>query len=149
MTYSKSLRAQVTMLLLAVALVSCKKAAVKEPPLIVKEDPATAATKANEIRKNTPAQLAEGLTLTLWASDSLAPDPVAMSIDDAGERIPYTYQSSEEFGIRYSGPPRLDDSIDQPAISRREKSISCMQLLHPRRARKMNGWQDLNHDGSS
>jgi hypothetical protein len=42
MTYSKSLRAQVTMLLLVVALVSCKKAAIKEPPLIVREDPATA-----------------------------------------------------------------------------------------------------------
>src|SRR5688500_1183783 len=84
MTYSKSLLAQVTTLLLVVALGSCKKTAIKEPPLIVREDPATAVTKANEIRKNTPAQVAEGLILTLWASDSLAPDPVAMSIDDAG-----------------------------------------------------------------
>src|SRR4030095_2634278 len=102
MTYSKSLRAQVTMLLFLVVLVSCKKAAITEPPMIVREDPATALTKANEIRKNTPAQLAEGLTLTLWASDFLAPDPAAMSIDAAGNvyLTRTNRQKNSEFDIR-------------------------------------------------
>ena len=71
--------------LFAVAMfASCREKTVKEVPLVVREDPAQSAAKAAEIRKNTPIQLADGLTMTLWASDSLAPDPVAMSIDDDG-----------------------------------------------------------------
>ena len=146
MTYSKSLRAQVTMLLLVVALVSCKKAAVKEPPLIVREDPATAVTKANEIRKNTPAQLAEGLTLTLWASDSLAPDPVAMSIDDAGNvyLTRTNRQKNSEFDIRgyrhWMTPSISWQSVD-------DRRAFLRSNFAPEKSAENQWLQDLNKDG--
>ncbi len=94
------MRAQVTMLLLVVALVSCKKAAVKEPPLIVREDPATAVTKANEIRKNTPPSL-RGTYAHPMGIGLISTNPVAMSIDDAGP-IPHrtNRQKNSEFDIR-------------------------------------------------
>ncbi len=146
MIYFKSLRAQVTMLLLVVALVSCKKAAVKEPPLIVREDPATAVTKANEIRKNTPAQLAEGLTLTLWASDSLAPDPVAMSIDDAGNvyLTRTNRQKNSEFDIRgyrhWMTPSISWQSVD-------DRRAFLRSNFAPEKSAENQWLQDLNKDG--
>ncbi|EAR02005.1 hypothetical protein FB2170_15793 [Maribacter sp. HTCC2170] len=66
------------------------------------EDSVTGASYAKEIRENTAAILAPGLELSLWASDSLAPDPIAMDIDDKG-RIYLTRtnrQKNSEFDIR-------------------------------------------------
>ena len=97
-----SIKTQLTIALLLSIVISCKETPPKEVPLVVREDPAQSATKAAEIRKNTAAQVADGLTLTLWASDSLAPDPVAMSIDDEG-RVYLTRtnrQKNSEFDIR-------------------------------------------------
>jgi len=134
------------MLLLVVALVSCKKADVKEPPLIVREDPATAVTKANEIRKNTPAQLAEGLTLTLWASDSLAPDPVAMSIDDAGNvyLTRTNRQKNSEFDIRgyrhWMTPSISWQSVD-------DRRAFLRSNFAPEKSAENQWLQDLNKDG--
>ena len=72
--------------LFGIFTISCDKKPKQpqEPLLVIKEDTATARTRFKEIRESVPAQVAEGLTLTLWASDSLAPDPVAMSVDDEG-----------------------------------------------------------------
>ena len=49
-----------------------------ETPLVIYEDSLTGVAKAKEARENIAAQLADGLQLSLWASDSLAPDPIAM-----------------------------------------------------------------------
>jgi len=60
--------------------------------------------KANalEIRENVAVQVADGMELSLWASDSLIHDPIAISIDSDG-RIYYTSatrQENSEFDIR-------------------------------------------------
>ena len=89
-------------LLLITFLFSCDKPVSEAPILIVREDPAQGPAKAKEIRENTAAILADGLSLDLWASDSLAPDPIAMSIDDYG-RVYLTRtnrQKNSEFDIR-------------------------------------------------
>ena len=73
-----------------------------ETPLVIYEDSITGVAKAIEARSNIAAQLAEGLELSLWASDSLAPDPIAMDIDDEG-KIYLTRtnrQKNSEFDIR-------------------------------------------------
>ena len=36
------------------------------------------------LREKTPLKVGEGLQVKLWANDSLAPDPIAMSIADDG-----------------------------------------------------------------
>ena len=146
MTYLKPLRAQIATLLLLVVLGSCKKAAIKEPPLTVREDPATAVTKANEIRKNTAAQLAEGLTLSLWASDSLAPDPVAMSIDDAGNiyLTRTNRQKNSEFDIR-GYRHWMTPSISWESVEDRR---AFLRSNFSAEKSKENQWlQDLNKDG--
>jgi len=84
--------------------ISCNKKPQQpqEPLLVIKEDTATARTRFKEIRENVPAQVADGLTLSLWASDSLAPDPVAMSVDDYGNiyLTRTNRQKNSEFDIR-------------------------------------------------
>ncbi|RTE55497.1 heme-binding protein [Arenibacter aquaticus] len=84
--------------------VSCDQKPKKpqEPLLVIKEDSTTAANRFKEIRENVPAQVAEGLSLSLWASDSLAPDPVAMSVDDHGNiyLTRTNRQKNSEFDIR-------------------------------------------------
>lgn len=84
--------------------ISCDQKPKKpqEPLLVIKEDSATVNSRFKEIRENVPAQVAQGLSLSLWASDSLAPDPVAMSIDDHGNiyLTRTNRQKNSEFDIR-------------------------------------------------
>ena len=57
---------------------------------------------AKTVRENTAAIVADGLKLTLWASDSLAPDPIAMSVDNEGAiyLTRTNRQKHSEFDIR-------------------------------------------------
>ncbi|WP_150452140.1 HEAT repeat domain-containing protein [Arenibacter lacus] len=92
------------LILTTLLLFSCKETPKisKEPLLVIKEDSITAAARFKEIEENVPAQVAEGLTLSLWASDSLAPDPVAMSVDNKGNiyLTRTNRQKNSEFDIR-------------------------------------------------
>ena len=90
---------------------SCSKKSNKpiETPLTIYEDSLTGVAKAKEARENIAAQLADGLQLSLWASDSLAPDPIAIDIDDEG-KIYLTRSNrhkNSEFDIRgeVANPP--------------------------------------------
>ena len=99
-----TLRIALIISLFGIFAISCDKKP-KQPQeslLVIKEDTATARTRFKEIRESVPAQVAEGLTLTLWASDSLAPDPVAMSVDDEGHiyLTRTNRQKNSEFDIR-------------------------------------------------
>ncbi len=91
-------------LTILVLITSCQQKSNKPkeiPPTIV-EDSIYGASNALEVRENVTAKVADGLELTLWASDSLAPDPVAMDIDSKG-RIYITRtnrQKHSEFDIR-------------------------------------------------
>jgi len=98
------LRNLVILLLFGLIAISCDKTPKQpqEPLLVIKEDTTIALSRFKEIRESVPAQVADGLTLSLWASDSLAPDPVAMSVDDEGHiYITRTNrQKNSEFDIR-------------------------------------------------
>ena len=126
---------------------SCKKAVKEEPPLIVREDPAEAARKAKEIREGTAAQLAEGLTLSLWASDSLAPDPVAMSIDDQGNvyLTRTNRQKNSEFDIR-GYRHWMTQSISWETVEDRRKFLH--EFFAPEKSKENEWLADLNNDGS-
>ena len=65
-------------------------------------NPEEAAEAAKQIREEVTVSVADGLELTLWATDSLAPDPVALDVDDQG-RVYMTRtnrQKHSEFDIR-------------------------------------------------
>lgn len=84
------------------AVNACKPKIPTEYPLVIKEDSTTVRARAKEIRENTAAQLAEGFRLELWATDSLAQDPIALDIDDFGSiyLTSTNRQKNSEFDIR-------------------------------------------------
>lgn len=137
------------MILLAILVtVSCNKRTQKEqePPLIVREDPKQGALKAEEIRKNTAVQLADGLTISLWATDSLAPDPIAMSIDDKG-RVYLTRtnrQKNSEFDIR-GHRDWMTPSIGLQTVEDRRAFLK--KTFAPERSKENEWLPDLNKDG--
>lgn len=127
------------------ALTSCKTTPT-ETPLVVREDPATAPDKAREIRESVAVQLAPGLTLDLWASDSLAPDPIAMSIDDAG-RIYLTRtnrQKNSEFDIR-GYRHWMTPSIALQSVEDRRAFLRS--TFAPEKSKENEWLKDLNGDG--
>lgn len=128
-------------------LLSCREEKPLEQPLVKREDPASAVRNAAEIRKNTPAKLAEGLTLSLWASDSLAPDPVAISMDDEGRvYIARTNrQKNSEFDIR----GHRDWMIPSISLQSVEERRAFLRSTFAPSKSKENEWlADLNGDGS-
>jgi quinoprotein glucose dehydrogenase len=116
-------------------------------PLVIKENEKTASARAKEIREKTPIKLAEGLQMSLWASDSLAPDPVAMSIDDRGRvfLIRTNRQKNSEFDIR-GHRDWMTESIGFKTVEDRRAFLR--KTFAPNLSDK-NGWlKDLNQDGS-
>ncbi len=125
---------------------SCMKIVQKSSLISIKEDPAKAAKLAKETREKTPAKVGEGLELTLWASDSLAPDPVAMSIDDWG-RVYLTRtnrQKNSEFDIR-GHRDWMTASISLQTVE--ERRAFLRKTFAPERSKENNWLKDLNADG--
>ncbi len=136
------------LLLLSVifTMMACNKPAKNEPPLVVREDPKQGVINAAEIKKNTSIQLAEGLTINLWASDSLAPDPVAMDIDTKG-RVYITRtnrQKNSEFDIR-GFRHWMTPSIALQSVEDRRAFLH--ETFSPERSKENEWLPDLNNDG--
>lgn len=133
------------LLVIASLLFTCTSTPV-ETPLVIEEDPKTGLKIAKETRENVSVQLAEGLTLNLWASDSLAPDPIAMSIDDEG-RIYLTRtnrQKNSEFDIR----GHQDWMTASIALQTVEERRAFLKATFATEKSKENKWlKDLNKDG--
>lgn len=120
----------------------------KAVPLQIKRiDPVEAAERAKSIESSVSAQLAEGLTLKIWAIDSLLADPVSIDMDDHG-RLYYTRttrQKNSEFDIRGHQDWEIE-SISLQTIE--DKRAFLKKTLSPERS-KFNTWlPDLNKDGS-
>ena len=127
-------------------IISCMKLVQKSSFVTIQEDPAKAVKMAKEIREKTPAKVGEGLELTLWASDSLAPDPVAMSIDDWG-RVYLTRtnrQKNSEFDIR-GHRDWMTASISLQTVE--ERRAFLRKTFAPERSKENEWLKDLNADG--
>ena len=92
--------------LLILFLFSCKKEDTstirKYPSKILQMDSAKAADIAQKIRAEASVEVADGLDLSVWATDSLVSDPIAISVAPDG-RIFYTSatrQTNSEFDVR-------------------------------------------------
>lgn len=132
--------------ILAVVAWACSQTPV-EKPLIIKEDPKQGAINAKLILESTPVQLADGLQISLWASDSLAPDPIAMSIDNQN-RVYLTStnrQKNSEFDIRGYRHWMIPSISWQSVEDRRAFLRSNFDSTRS----KENEWlADLNNDGN-
>ncbi len=116
-----------------------------ETPLVIR-DTVNVAARAKETRENTPVQLAEGITLSLWASDSLAPDPIAMSIDDSGAvyLTRTNRQKNSEFDIR-GHRDWMTPSIKLRSVEDRRTFLR--ETFAPEKSTENQWLKDLNGDG--
>src|SRR6218665_248447 len=149
MTFKNLFKSKVPLLLVSIGLVvSCMRTpTTKNKPIVITEDPVQAVSKAKEIREKTPAKLADGLQMTLWASDSLAPDPVAMTVDDWG-RIYLTRtnrQKNSEFDIR-GHRDWMTPSIGLQTVEDRRAFLRA--TFAPEKSKENEWVKDLNEDGS-
>ncbi|MCB0667890.1 MAG: HEAT repeat domain-containing protein [Saprospiraceae bacterium] len=92
-------------------------------------------------------ETAEGLEVALWASDSLAPDPIALSIDDYG-RVYLTRtnrQKNSEFDIR-GYEHWMTPSISFQSVEDRRAFLR--ETFAPEKSQENDWFPDLNGDGS-
>ncbi|MCF8246421.1 MAG: HEAT repeat domain-containing protein [Saprospiraceae bacterium] len=120
----------------------------KHPDLLtVRLDAAAAQKKAREIESQVTAKLADGLQISLWASDSLANDPTCMAIDNQG-RVYLTNsnrQLSSEFDIR-GHQDWMTQSISFQTVEDRQAFLR--KEFAPENSKKNEYLKDLNNDGS-
>ena len=131
---------------LVVLLSSCTETK-KEVPLQIRETPEQALKNAQRIESETPVLVAPGLTIKLWASDSLAPDPIAMSIDDRGNiyLTSTERQKNSEFDIRGYQEWMIPSISFQTVEDRR---AFLRKTFAPERSKENSWLMDLNGDGS-
>ncbi|PWJ59452.1 putative membrane-bound dehydrogenase-like protein [Dyadobacter jejuensis] len=115
--------------------------------VVIYEDGNTAKRKAQEIRENTVIKLADGLKLDLWATDSLAPDPVAIDVDVYGRVFlnRTNRQKNSEFDIR-GHRNWMTASIALQSVEERRKFLR--ETFAPEKSDENNWLKDLNGDGS-
>lgn len=132
---------------IALLIVACSnepKIPTENP--LVKRDTVNVAQRAKEIRQNTAAKVADGLTLSLWASDSLAPDPIALSIDDKGDvyLTRTNRQKNSEFDIR-GHQDWMTESIGLKSVEERRAFLH--KTFAPEKSAENEWLKDLNGDG--
>jgi putative heme-binding domain-containing protein len=110
-------------------------------------DPAQASEMASAIEPTVTPELAQGLSLKLWGSDSLIADPVSIDVDDYGNLF-YTRtnrQRNSEFDIRGHQDWEIA-SIRLQTIE--EKREFLRRTLSPQNSSKNTWLEDVNNDGS-
>jgi putative membrane-bound dehydrogenase-like protein len=110
-------------------------------------DSVETAVLARAVEKSVTPTLAQGLTMKLWAGDSLVADPVSLDIDDQG-RLYYTRtnrQKNSEFDIRGHQDWEIR-SIRLKDVE--EKRAFLHKVLAPENSAKNEWLKDLNGDGS-
>ncbi len=114
-------------------------------PLVVFEDTTNLDQKIQNIEANTPLELADGIQMTLWASDSLAPDPIAMSMDNSGNvyLTRTNRQKNSEFDIR-GHQDWMTASIGLQSVEDRRSFLRS--VFHMEKSDENSWLKDLNGD---
>ena len=132
-------------LVLLTLVMGCETKKPTETPLVVVEDSTSIDQKIALARESITPLVAEGLELSLWATDSLAPDPIAMDIDDHG-RIYITRSNrnkNSEFDIR----GHRDWMTASIALQTVEERRAFLHKTFAPELSKENSWlKDLNSD---
>jgi len=116
------------------------------PKKILRLETPDALAIADKIREEVSVELAEGLTLSLWASDSLMADPIAISMDPKGG-IFYTQGNRlehSEFDIR-GHRDWMTESISWQTVEDRRSFLKRTFTDDSEQGKKH--LQDLNKDG--
>ncbi len=123
-----------------------QKIASTEIPLPVTISAETASQRAGEIRTSVSAQVDSGLILSLWASDSLLADPVALDMDNYGRAFvtQTNRRKSSEFDIRNHKDWELASLAFLSVEDRRD---FLRKTLTPEYSAAIGKPDDLNGDG--
>lgn len=114
---------------------------------IIQLQPEEAKSAAASVESLVNPELDEGLTLSLWASDSLVFDPISINFDEHG-RLYYSRtnrQKNSEFDIRGHQDWEIE-SISLQSIE--EKRAFLRKVLSPENSDKNEWMTDVNGDGS-
>lgn len=118
------------------------------PEKILELSPERAVELSQKIRQEVAAKVIDGLELTLWASDSLITDPIAISMDEHGG-IYYTQGTRlehSEFDIR-GHRDWMTQSISWETMEDR-RAFLRKELAPENSAENKSIIEDLNEDGS-
>lgn len=107
-----------------------------------------AAAEAREIRQNTQVELDEGLELSLWASEKLLGDPIAIHMDNQGRAlVTVTNRSNNsEFDIRGVDDSWRIESMKWETLDDRREFLHTE--LAPEKSDQNTWIPDRNGDGS-
>ncbi|WP_238944368.1 HEAT repeat domain-containing protein [Sandaracinomonas limnophila] len=127
--------------------ISCVNQNEKDTYKILLEDPENLAQKAQAAKDKLGIKIANGLQITRWASDSLAPDPVAIDVDDQGAiyLARTNRQKNSEFDIR-GHRDWMTESIGLQSVEDRRAFLH--KIFAPENSEKNTWLKDLNGDGS-
>ena len=134
-----------TSFLVFILIFSCTEKAPVEQPLVIREDLTTLSDRTREIVASTAIETAQGIRVSLWATDSLAPDPVAMDIDDQGAvyLTRTNRQKNSEFDIR-GYQQWMTRSIGFQTVEDRRTFLR--EEFAPERSEENSWHADLNND---
>ncbi len=124
---------------------ACQDTSLQQPDIVSTLTTEEARNIAKETRENTKAEVYEGFELSLWASDSLAKDPIALDMDDWGRAyITRTNrQKHSEFDIR----GHRDWMIESVSFRNVEERRDFLHKTFAPEKSKENEWlPDLNND---
>ncbi|MFY0689824.1 MAG: HEAT repeat domain-containing protein [Cyclobacteriaceae bacterium] len=129
-----------------ICLLGCEPSKPKEQPVAVKEQLEGLEERRKSIIESTSITLADGFKIDLWATDSLAPDPIAMSIDDEGAvyLTRTNRQKNSEFDIR-GYRHWMTSSISWQSIEDRRAFLK--ETFAPEKSEENDWLEDLNEDG--
>lgn len=132
--------------LLQLLILGCTSSQDKATYQVIFEDQDQIAERAQAAKEKLPIKLTSGMTITRWASDSLAPDPVAIDIDDQGAVFLNSTNRGKvsEFDIR-GHRDWMTESIGFQTVEDRKAFLH--KTFAPENSEK-NAWlTDLNGDG--
>ncbi|MFS4415156.1 HEAT repeat domain-containing protein [Maribacter sp. 2307ULW6-5] len=124
---------------------ACTQKKPMQTPLVVHADSTQLEADVDRIKKSVTTKVAPGLELSLWATDSLAPDPIAMDIDDHGNiyLTRTNRQKNSEFDIR-GHRDWMTPSIALQTVEDRREFLRA--TFAPERSAENNWLPDLNKD---
>ncbi len=140
--FKKFLLGTISLLLLCASCINKKPI---EIPLTIQQDSTDLIEMAKLARETLTADVADGLELRLWASDSLAPDPIALDIDNKGNI--YITRSNRAKNSEFDIRGHRDWMTESIALESVEDRRAFLHKTFAPELSEENEWlPDLNND---
>lgn len=143
----RCIKSSLLILISLLLLQSCKKAEVTEPEIITLTEEEVS-SDAERIRSRVETEIHDGFELSLWASEKLLADPIAIDIDNHGRAlitVTNRSNSGSEFDIRDVDNSWRIESIRWQSVEDRRNFLH--RVLAPEYSDQNTWIPDRNEDG--